>query len=68
MLQEFRRHDGAHGVAAEILRTGAAAAVPVEARERIGAALFKRPPSTFRSVTPPILWGKRQKFRRTTNL
>ncbi|GGK42838.1 hypothetical protein GCM10011591_13140 [Nocardia camponoti] len=31
-------------MAAEILRAGAAAPVAVEARERIGAALIKRPP------------------------
>ncbi|GAB2637317.1 hypothetical protein GCM10027088_11410 [Nocardia goodfellowii] len=43
MFQEFGRDDGAHGVAAEILRSGATAAIPVEAGDRIGAALFERP-------------------------
>ena len=38
MLQEFGGHDRTDGVAAEILRAGVAAPVPVEAGEGIGAA------------------------------
>ena len=44
MLEEFRGHDGADGMATQILRTGATAAVAVEAGQWIGAALFQRPP------------------------
>ena len=42
MLQELGGHDGADGVPAEVLGPGRAAAVAVEAGERVGAARFQR--------------------------
>ena len=41
VLEELGRHDGADGVAAQILRAGRAAAVAVEPRQGIGAARFE---------------------------
>src|SRR6185437_11440918 len=43
VLQEFRGHDGADGMAAQILRPGAAAPVPVKAGDRVGAAWLQFP-------------------------
>src|ERR1700694_3301597 len=44
VLQELGGHDGADGVPAEVLGPGRAAAVAVEAGERVGAARFERAP------------------------
>jgi hypothetical protein len=41
VLEELRAHHRADRVAAEVFRTGVAAAVAVEARDRIGAARFQ---------------------------
>lgn len=60
VLEKLSRDDGAHGVATEILRPGAAAAVPVEPGERIGAALFQRPPKhvSIGHVADPIVHSR----------
>jgi len=41
MLEEVRGHDGADDVQADVLRTGRAAAVSVEAGDRVGATRFQ---------------------------
>ena len=48
-LEELGRHDDAHGVAADVLRAGRAAAVAVEAGERLGRAGRSFPPTTLTS-------------------
>ena len=50
VVEELLGHDRADRVAAEILGSGAAAAVAVEAGQRIGAAGLQRPPRTLRSA------------------
>ena len=54
VLQELRGDDRADRVAAEVLRPGGAAPVPVEAGDRVAAARLQLPPSTLRSPIPAV--------------
>lgn len=52
MLEELSGDDRADGVTADVLRAARAAAVAIEARDRVEPARLQRPPSTLRcSVT-----------------
>jgi hypothetical protein len=63
ILEEFLADDGANRVAPEVGRPGAAAAVAVEARERIGAADGKRATEHVALHRPAVLPVSRRCYR-----